>query len=457
MSSGSPDSDCRIHIERKPFEEAVHDVMEGSSRWEVKVHDHGLVALLDVMPRFAPAGKTADFAIVQAARVSYGQGTRQVNEDRGLIRYLARHRHTTPFEMVEFKFHHVMPIFIARQWIRHRTACLAGDALLSFDLPGAERRGRRQHYGMTMQRLHRLWHEGAMPIRPAKRKAVALDRIETGRLYSIPGLSQLVGRREETLRNMVRDGYLAGQRMGGRIYVQGEAWRQWALSRTELRIAMRDRLRRMHLRMCDEATGEILHTRITDVWESGMKPVFRVTLENGYSLKMTRDHRCLTDRGWMTLGEATSLRLAENGAVTWDGSAPAMAVNGDALHRSPDWLSQCKSAGSGVQRMADESGVSYHTIRKNLCLHGLSFTPTERALQSGKSQRGQRRSFHRGTLATRKRLPRPTRLMRGWSRIARLEYAGEEMTYDMEVAGPSSPTASSFITASMSTVRDTLS
>ena len=113
----------KIHIEKRPFEGEVHDVMAGHSRWEVKVHDHGLVALLDVMPRFAPApAKTADFAIVQAARVSYGAGTKQVNEDRGLIRYLARHRHTTPFEMVEFKFHHVMPIFIARQWIRHRTA-----------------------------------------------------------------------------------------------------------------------------------------------------------------------------------------------------------------------------------------------------------------------------------------------------------------------------------------------
>jgi len=109
-------------IERKAPEENMIDVMEGSARWEVKVHDHGLVALIDVMPRLVPAGKTADFAIVQAARVSYGQGTRQVNEDRGLIRYLARHRHTTPFEMVEFKFHHVMPIFVARQWIRHRTA-----------------------------------------------------------------------------------------------------------------------------------------------------------------------------------------------------------------------------------------------------------------------------------------------------------------------------------------------
>src|SRR5665213_1859799 len=112
----------QIQIDRKPFEGEVHDVMGGSGRWEVKVHDHGLVALVDVMPRMAPAGKTADFAIVQAARVSYGEGTKLVNEDRGLIRYLMRHRHTTPMEMVEFKFHHVMPIFVARQWIRHRTA-----------------------------------------------------------------------------------------------------------------------------------------------------------------------------------------------------------------------------------------------------------------------------------------------------------------------------------------------
>ncbi|MBC7784431.1 MAG: FAD-dependent thymidylate synthase [Burkholderiales bacterium] len=96
--------------------------MDGAARWEIKVHDHGLVALVDVMPRLCPVGKTADYAIVQAARVSYGEGTKMVNEDRGLIRYLARHRHTTPFEMVEFKFHHCMPIFVARQWIRHRTA-----------------------------------------------------------------------------------------------------------------------------------------------------------------------------------------------------------------------------------------------------------------------------------------------------------------------------------------------
>jgi len=63
-----------------------------------------------------------DAAIVQAARVSYGRGTKRVSEDAGLIRYLIRHRHSTPFEMCEIKFHVKLPIFVARQWIRHRTA-----------------------------------------------------------------------------------------------------------------------------------------------------------------------------------------------------------------------------------------------------------------------------------------------------------------------------------------------
>ena len=63
-----------------------------------------------------------DEAIVQAARVSYGKGTKAARDDAGLIRYLMRHRHSTPFEMCEIKFHMKMPIFVARQWIRHRTA-----------------------------------------------------------------------------------------------------------------------------------------------------------------------------------------------------------------------------------------------------------------------------------------------------------------------------------------------
>src|SRR5258705_4735379 len=76
--------------------------------------DHGFVRLVDYMGD--------DGAVVQAARVSYGKGTRTVHGDRGLIRYLMRHRHTTPFEMCELKLHVRVPMDCWRQWIRHRTA-----------------------------------------------------------------------------------------------------------------------------------------------------------------------------------------------------------------------------------------------------------------------------------------------------------------------------------------------
>ena len=80
----------------------------------LSVLDHGFVRVIDYMGD--------DAAIVQAARVSYGKGTKQVREDSGLIRYLLRHWHSTPFEMCEIKYHVKLPIFVARQWIRHRTA-----------------------------------------------------------------------------------------------------------------------------------------------------------------------------------------------------------------------------------------------------------------------------------------------------------------------------------------------
>ena len=82
----------------------------------VPVLDHGFVGLVDHMG--------SDDAIVQSARVSYGKGTKSVNTDRGLIRYLMRHEHTTPFEMCEVKFHIKLPIFVMRQLVRHRTASM---------------------------------------------------------------------------------------------------------------------------------------------------------------------------------------------------------------------------------------------------------------------------------------------------------------------------------------------
>ena len=95
---------------KRPTVAAAEEILGGY----FPVLDHGFVALVDYM------GTDAD--IERAARVSYGAGTRKVSATRGLIRYLRRHAHTTPAEMVELKFHCAMPIFVARQWIRHRAA-----------------------------------------------------------------------------------------------------------------------------------------------------------------------------------------------------------------------------------------------------------------------------------------------------------------------------------------------
>ena len=100
--------------ETRPTRRATVPALEEILYEAIPVLDHGFVRVIDYMGD--------DGAIVQAARVSYGKGTRRVSEDAGLINYLMRHRHTTPFEMCEIKYHIKLPIFVARQWIRHRTA-----------------------------------------------------------------------------------------------------------------------------------------------------------------------------------------------------------------------------------------------------------------------------------------------------------------------------------------------
>ena len=134
-----------------------------------RVLDHGFVRIVDYMGD--------DAAIVQAARVSYGAGTRRARDDEALIRYLMRHRHTTPFEMCEIKLHVKLPVFVARQWIRHRTASVneysARYSLLDreFYIPEAQHlavqsTANRQGRGATLEgagaeRVRRLLAEDA--------------------------------------------------------------------------------------------------------------------------------------------------------------------------------------------------------------------------------------------------------------------------------------------------------
>lgn len=113
----TPEQQAEIASQRSEMRETRRVVSEGLEEHlyaAIPVLDHGFVRVVDYMGD--------DAAIVQAARVSYGQGTKKARDDSGLIRYLMRHWHSTPFEMCEIKLHVKLPVFVARQWIRHRTA-----------------------------------------------------------------------------------------------------------------------------------------------------------------------------------------------------------------------------------------------------------------------------------------------------------------------------------------------
>jgi thymidylate synthase (FAD) len=151
------------HSQRTEIEaqrEATHETrratvpaMEALLYQPIPVLDHGFIRVIDYMGD--------DAAVVQAARVSYGAGTKKIREDAGLINYLMRHRHTSPFEMCEVKLHAKMPIFVAREWVRHRVANLneisARYSILDneFYMPapeqlGAQSRSNRQGRGETL-------------------------------------------------------------------------------------------------------------------------------------------------------------------------------------------------------------------------------------------------------------------------------------------------------------------
>ncbi|HTT80778.1 MAG TPA: FAD-dependent thymidylate synthase, partial [Stellaceae bacterium] len=173
----SREQQAEIAVERRQTREtrrATVPALEDILYEAIPVLDHGFIRVVDYMGD--------DAAIVQAARVSYGRGTKRVNEDKGLINYLMRHRHTTPFEMCEIKYHVKLPIFVARQWIRHRTANVneysARYSILDkeFYIPAAEH--------LAAQATTNRQGRGNVIEGPAAQRVLDLLRADSERAYA---------------------------------------------------------------------------------------------------------------------------------------------------------------------------------------------------------------------------------------------------------------------------------
>jgi thymidylate synthase (FAD) len=133
----------------------------------------------------------------------------------------------------------------------------------------------------------------------------------------------------------------------------------------------------MRVRVLNEETREFTTGHIGDVIDKGVQPVYRLTLEDGKQITLTENHRVLTDSGWATMGAAVGLTGA--GDEVQMSRDCRLMVNGLPVYRDPEWLRQRRAEGRSVQEIADDAGCSYHTIRKWLKAHDLSFAPHERS------------------------------------------------------------------------------
>lgn len=254
------------------------------------------------------ANLTPEQLITYCARVS--NPGNQDNHDTApkLLRFLIRHGHWSPFEMVSVCYEIETSLAIATQIVRHRSFsfqqfCITGDTEVYFEKPQKLKKGIKTSYKLTIEHLYRNWKKNP-------------------KTYE-----------------------------------------------------------KMYLRVLDTDTNEFTTAHLKEVFKSGEKDVFLVTLACGKKIECSKDHKFMTENGsWLPLKDIVGLSQASTGKAVIERRAK-IAVNGIPAHQNKNWLEQAKlrsiKSKKGVQGIADEAGVSYHTIRKWLRIHELTFSKKE--------------------------------------------------------------------------------
>lgn len=245
----------------------------------------------------------ADKQVLYMARVSNPDN--QESSDTRLLNYCMEHGHVSPFEMANACLMIETTRDIGRQILRHRSFsfqefCVAGATKITLELPSAQKHGRRGAYTRTIEHLYSLQQR--------KRKLPSLVRV------------------------------------------------------------------------FDERTRTFVTTKIREVFQTGAKPIFRITLANGRFVECTKEHKFLTNGGFLSIEDAVGLRLVGNTAAMAKRGVE-IACNGEPAYRDAAWLAEakrrCIASGAGLTGIALEAGVTSHTIRKALKRHGLQFTSLE--------------------------------------------------------------------------------
>jgi thymidylate synthase ThyX len=362
-AASAPEPD--LPIETQPDQGS--EIRPGEREDELRVFDHGFVRL--------DASMADDLSVVNGARVSFAVRKEEMDaRDEGLIKFLMRSGHGSPFEHNSFRFHIRCPIFVAREWFRHRVGCLTGDTRISFvDTNGAFSRARSK----TMDELWKMWSRGERNGHAlSQRTASEVERL------AVEGLS---------LRSIARESGV-GRRAVTRHLREGT---------TAYRSA-RSRIRNMRLRVLNESTNEFEVGHIRDVVNSGLQPVYRLTLADGKQIDLTENHRLLTATGWSTLRDAVG--LVGSGNTAHMSRSCSLITNGQPVWTSREWMRTHRERGLSVTELA--------FARVHSGLIGLS-----KELEAPRARKGCK-------LTGRQVL------------VIAVDYVGVRQTYDLFVEGP---------------------
>lgn len=230
---------------------------------------------------------------------------RTKHDTANLLRYLMRNRHTSPFEMVELLFHLKIPIFVMRQHVRHRTACLAGDTILDFDLGGSV--GKFHRFGrhpITVKEIYDRWTYGGFGNR---REDYDLSFIDPDQYYTSTCIGEWFKNRKPiadsqgmSVKMKAKNGKMVDHYRGRDVLSFYESQKKSGYN------IHRDILKQMSLRSLDEETKQVYHTNIVDIWKTGKKPVYEISVGNDgdqyqRKIKASKDHLFFTESGWKKL------------------------------------------------------------------------------------------------------------------------------------------------------------
>jgi thymidylate synthase ThyX len=366
---------------------------------EIRVLDHGFVRLDGCM--------ADDLSVVNGARVSFAQRVEEMTDrEAGLIRFLMRERHGSPFEHNAFRFHIKVPIFVMREWARHRIGCLTGDTEVTFvNTNGQTGPGLRK----TIDELWRMWYHGEIDGHAPDPGSVHIAEA----LIASGGSLRAAERSSGISRHTVARRSVSGRPFG----IRRADWR----------------VRAMNLRVLNEETGEFGVGHICDVVNKGLQPVYELTLADGKKLTLTENHRVLTTDGWATMGSAVGL--------SGDPETPVMRqecslmVNGLPAHQDRTWMAERRREGLSIAGIAAEANCSFHTVRKWLRIHSLQFSEAERSFQPGHVPWNKDKPGYTTQYAV-PPPPRGYKLIAHAVRVTAIRYVGLRQTYDLSVEGP---------------------